>query len=220
MGISGNPLAVGGPVAFFRRRQKSNPKIESLKKIYEDVDGYALAFDYSEDDEINEDFLYGETPPETMENIIRDFHLDGHENFYDLGSGTGKALFAAAICGRFTRCVGVELSDSLYIASANIMEKAYKAGLFSDVDVEVIHDNFNDVDFSDADVVYTCYIPFSDRHNRNLMEIFNSLKPGTKVLKAILFKDLHHSPNFRFIGKKTYKYGWGHATVYTYLKVK
>ena len=41
------------------------------------------------------------------------FRSDGGV-FYDLGSGTGKAVFAATMVHRFDRCVGVELLESLH----------------------------------------------------------------------------------------------------------
>lgn len=37
--------------------------------------------------------------------------------FYDLGSGTGKAVLAAALLHDFDECKGIEIADSLYDVS-------------------------------------------------------------------------------------------------------
>jgi hypothetical protein len=43
--------------------------------------------------------------------------------FYDLGSGTGKALFAARLTQDFSRCIGVELLESLHGAAVNVVNR-------------------------------------------------------------------------------------------------
>lgn len=40
--------------------------------------------------------------------------------FYDLGSGTGKAVFTAALVHRFERCVGIELLESLHVCAQRL----------------------------------------------------------------------------------------------------
>ena len=43
--------------------------------------------------------------------------------FYDLGSGTGKAVFAAALIHRFERCVGIEVLESLHGAALELQQR-------------------------------------------------------------------------------------------------
>ena len=43
--------------------------------------------------------------------------------FYDLGSGIGKAIIAAALLGSFTECYGIEILNSLYDISIQLIEE-------------------------------------------------------------------------------------------------
>jgi hypothetical protein len=43
--------------------------------------------------------------------------------FYDIGSGTGKAVVSAMLSCDFTRCVGVELVPDLHMAGVAAMER-------------------------------------------------------------------------------------------------
>lgn len=43
--------------------------------------------------------------------------------FWDLGAGTGKGVFAAALCQDFDVCGGVEVLDSLHEASIDLLRK-------------------------------------------------------------------------------------------------
>lgn len=41
--------------------------------------------------------------------------------FYDLGSGTGKGVIAAAIAHEFATCVGVEILEGLFVLSQDLL---------------------------------------------------------------------------------------------------
>ena len=43
--------------------------------------------------------------------------------FYDLGSGTGKGILAAALLGSFSDCCGIEILNSLYEISLQLIEE-------------------------------------------------------------------------------------------------
>ena len=43
--------------------------------------------------------------------------------FYDLGSGTGKALLAAALLGNFSECIGIEILSGLHKISISLIEE-------------------------------------------------------------------------------------------------
>lgn len=41
--------------------------------------------------------------------------------FYDLGSGVGKPVIAAAICHEFDSCTGIEILEGLFSLSLDVM---------------------------------------------------------------------------------------------------
>lgn len=81
-------------------------------------------------------------------------------NFYDCGSGCGKALFAAEMFHTFDTCVGIELLDHLYDASVEMKNK-WRVEILPFLDSEKASTqidfrkaDFTTVDLSDATVVF------------------------------------------------------------------
>jgi len=75
----------------------------------------------------------------------------------DLGSGTGKALFASLCAHKFSRCVGIEILESLHgqamSALSILKEHAAFRARFSKADVDLVMADFTTIDWSDAEVV-------------------------------------------------------------------
>lgn len=78
----------------------------------------------------------------------------------DLGSGTGRAVFAASMLHDFSRCVGIEVLEGLYMASVEQLARFEKEGK-TDAPAERKHQeivfvraDLLDYDWSDADVVF------------------------------------------------------------------
>ena len=56
--------------------------------------------------------------------------------FYDLGCGTGKALFIAALCFPFAKCVGIELLEGLCEQAVACKEGAARYEAHADAGVQ------------------------------------------------------------------------------------
>ena len=71
-------------------------------------------------------FYYGEAPFATLERLFADVRrATGHTlegEFVDLGCGTGKVVFGAALLGGFSRASGVELLPDLHAESVGLRE--------------------------------------------------------------------------------------------------
>ena len=70
--------------------------------------------------------------------------LETKDGFLDLGSGDGRVVFVAAL---FTRAVGIEYDEKLHVL-------ALKARQELGIDVELIHGDYTEHDFSGYDVLY------------------------------------------------------------------
>lgn len=55
--------------------------------------------------------------------VLRKVNLPPGGTFYDLGSGTGKAVFAARLVCDFDRCVGVEILEGLHNQGQAIVKR-------------------------------------------------------------------------------------------------
>ncbi|CAM9513142.1 unnamed protein product [Ectocarpus sp. 6 AP-2014] len=140
--------------------------------------------------------------------------------FYDIGSGTGKPVFAAAILHPFHKAVGIEILEGLYATSRELL-KAWDGGIRDRVGhgqeptkVEFFLGDALDMnvcDWSDATVVFANSTCFDDALMRRLASAATALKKGTifitltKRLPAAYFKVLEHD---------MFPMSWGSATVY------
>lgn len=117
---------------------------------------------------------YVNSPTSVVERMLTLANLKPGETLYDLGSGDGRVVIAAA--SKYgAKAVGIELSERLV---KNSSEKIKEAGL--EEKVSVVHANLLDADISKADVV-TLYL-LRDSNDLVRPKLESSLKPGARVV--------------------------------------
>lgn len=125
--------------------------------------------------------------PEVIEEIMLLSQIDKKDVFYDLGSGDGRIVVAAALRG--AKSVGVEL-DSFRVNYSRVwinmlglskIAKIIKADLFK-------------TDISEATIVCTYLLP--ETHEKLESKLLKELKPGTKVV-AVAFE--YDNLNLKYI---------------------
>ncbi len=191
--------------------------------LYAEVDGYSLSalargkLNYSD-----KTLTYGEVIPESFYKILSETQPKKGEIFYDLGSGTGKAVFLAALFFDFSRSVGIEILEDLHQAARRILlryNQEIKKSLPSEKQKQVIDfikTNFFDFDFSDGDVIFAHCTCLYDQMMEALSQKLEGLKKGTRVITTT--KTLS---SCQFIQRKVeaFQMGWGKSTVYFYEKI-
>lgn len=114
------------------------------------------------------------SPVQVVDRMLELSRLKAGETLFDLGSGDGRVLIAAAT--KFgAKAVGVELSERLVKTS---QERINQEGLGDKI--TVIHANLLDVDISKADVV-TIYL-LRDSNDLVRPKLESSLKAGARVV--------------------------------------
>ncbi|HEY0174029.1 MAG TPA: class I SAM-dependent methyltransferase [Pyrinomonadaceae bacterium] len=120
------------------------------------------------------DVIFVPTPPETVDEMLRQAHLKKGDVLYDLGSGDGRIPLAAA--RKYgVRAVGIDIDPKL-VAEAN--EAARREGLESLVSFR--HADMFAADVSEATVV-TLYLS----NTLNVMlrpKLLRELRPGARVV--------------------------------------
>jgi len=114
------------------------------------------------------------SPIAVVERMLELANLKPGEVLYDLGSGDGRVLIAAAQKYQ-AKAIGVELSERLVKLS---QERIKQEGL--EAKCSVIHGNLLDVDIANADVV-TVYL-MRDSNDILRPKLEASLKPGARVV--------------------------------------
>ena len=110
--------------------------------------------------------VYGETPFRAVWDTFGTLHelgecTKGGGNFYDFGSGTGKATFAALLAHDFHKCRGLELLEALHGASMEVLESWNTNGAHAALspekqrtDVRFLHQDIVDTEWRDATFIF------------------------------------------------------------------
>jgi SAM-dependent methyltransferase len=195
------------------------------EQIFGDIQGYTLSSTGRAKLQRESDpaFTYGEVTPEAVEMFMNMVQPQPGEVFYDLGSGTGKAVIFASLLAPFAKSVGVELVEDLHAASnlaRERLETQIRPGLHPDYHGRQVHFVNGDMfqqDLTDGGVVFTHCTCFDDDFMARLGEkLANSLKSGARVITVT--KGLTH-PQFEFMGSTPFRMAWGDATVLFYRKI-
>lgn len=144
--------------------------------------------------------------------------------FYDLGSGTGKALIAAALLSNFSECRGIEILPSLHSLGLKLTEaysEKFIKFVLSNSDLWTItprliniKGNILEEDFSEADLIFVNSTCFSDEMVSEISE--KPTKVGT--ISVSLTKPLS-AKNWAQLEVVRKKMSWGEATVYIQRRV-
>ncbi len=201
---------------------------EIVKKIfdslYHDVNGYQISLSarrrMSYEDKA---FTYGEVLPDSFYQMLSMVKPKQGETFYDLGSGTGRAVFLAHLLFPFQKSVGVEILGELYKTAASVksrFETSFKSTLPQEKQsqmIEFINEDFLTIDLSDANVVFansTCFYP---ELMIGLERKFETLKKDTRV---VVLTQYLQSPKFLLTKKDVFQMSWGKAEGHFYTKVE
>lgn len=191
--------------------------------LFGDIDGYSLSSRGRERAGVHtENMTYGEVTPEVMELLMTAANAKAGENFYDLGAGTGKGVLYSSLMSDLGRCVGIELLPELHEAS-KLAHSRYNEHLLPKLPaskqaqkVEMLCGDMLEIDFSDADIIFTHCTCFSAPLMDAITEKFNKLKKGARVITVS--KGLT-SPHYVATVTHTVQMAWGTATAYLYEKI-
>ncbi|CAM9216083.1 unnamed protein product [Chrysoparadoxa australica] len=141
--------------------------------------------------------------------------------FYDLGSGSGKALFVARLWLDFGRCIGLEILKGLHEAALEVVEsynRNYREVLASNQaqHVAVYCGSFLNHDWSDGTVVFANSTCFDDDLMAKMGKKAELLQPGSYL---VTFTKGINSEKFQLLDKRRFKMSWGPATVFCHRRL-
>jgi SAM-dependent methyltransferase len=197
-----------------------NLKKELFNCLYKDVDGYDLSYQSGQRQNLNgNNFVYGEINFDTFADLLDELPYNSEQRvFYDLGSGVGKPVIAAALLGDFQKLVGIEMLEDLHLESMRVKNlfNSDVRKLFPSkaaVQIDFICGNLLTTDFSDGDLVFVQSTCFNEELMEKLEQKCNELKPGSLVITGT--KSL---PTWQVTGMKKYKMSWGEACLFFHVK--
>lgn len=210
--------------------------LEELSSLYEEYT-FATAKDASLTDDIrrgdnninnqhSEDSLvYGEIDLHGFVQLLLTCNVPRTTNdiFYDLGSGSGRAVFAARYCGDYKECIGIELLQNLHDLATSVQSLykfQYKHKL-KHQQIRFVHSDLLDYEswWSNGTVVYIPNLLFDDV----LMDqIADKAKYAPSNAYWICLKKFRSSSStsfdsaFELIHQCPVAMSWGESNVYVY----
>lgn len=115
---------------------------------------------------------------------------------FDYGAGKGKALFAAAMSGRFSRMVGVELGQER-IEAARRNHEIMRPHLPADVDIEWRHESATETELpTDAPIAVFMFNPFDETVMTPVLDSLAAAERRNRTGIAIGYVHPRHSDVF------------------------
>jgi hypothetical protein len=184
-----------------------------FKELFEDVEGSSISQTERKRMQLSgkSEFTYGEIDFMHMIPVFALVNPQPGEVFWDLGCGAGKCMAAMALLYPELKSVnGVEFLPGLHSLCVGSLEKLCREG------TNVLLGDMLEVDWSDADIIFTSSICFPEELIEGILEKAKQLKVGTRI---ITLKSL--PPNDAFVQAYSLrvKMTWGKTGVYVLEKV-
>lgn len=185
---------------------------ETFDGLYEGVEGYPLSHQErkrlaTEDSSL----VYGEVIPDGFLDVLAQTEPLAGETFYDLGSGTGRAVILAALAHPFGRLVGIEYLQTLHDAAEGVRAR-FEAEVLPALGraplprIELRRGDFLAADLSDAGVIFMQSNCFQPPLIKALVKKFESLPSGVRILALGQFLNGAH---LALVGTGPCQLGWG-----------
>jgi len=137
------------------------------------------------------EFTYGEVQFHEWIEILKRTNPRNGEKFVDLGSGLGKAVFAAHLFFPFGMCLGIEFLEDLHRHAAGNLQQ-FDSQIRNLLDerkrsqrISFEHSNMMHAQWKDADVVFFSASAFSDATIESVSAKCAQLKPGARIITIV-----------------------------------
>jgi hypothetical protein len=171
----------------------------TFERLYAGVEGYPLSHRERNRLGTNDRSLtYGEVTAAGFLDVLAKTAPAPGETFYDLGSGTGRAVILAALAHPFGRLVGIELLETLHHAAVEVRGR-FDSEVRPDLPapqreavLELRGGDFLAADLSDAGVIFMQSNCFEPPLVKALVAKFERLPSGVRILALGQFLNAPH----------------------------
>lgn len=158
------------------------------------------------------EFIYGETPLTTFENIAREARITSQDTVYELGCGRGRLCFWLR---SFIGCkvVGVELVPDFMLRAKRIQRKLELNG------IDFRTEDFLKTDLKNATVIYLYGTCLEDDTIKKLINRFKDLPKGTRIITvSYALSEYTDEPLFEIMKRFPAQFTWGEGDIYIQIK--
>jgi hypothetical protein len=173
-------------------------------------------------------FVYGEIEVSSFVEILNHVPLseccggdDGTAIFYDLGSGSGRAVYVARLLRDFDRCVGVELLPALHTLATSVQTCFDETFVNQQTNrrlpwsnVAFYNEDIVEYDWSDGKVVFLHSTCFDPNLLQSVFRKANELRPGSYLI-TFRATGIDRS-SFKLLVETREEMSWGEADVFIF----
>lgn len=182
------------------------------EQLYAQINGFHLSQLARQFNDAPE-YVYGEIEFLAFVALLSLVHPSNNTVFYDLGSGTGKAVLACAMVFPVRKSCGIELFSNLHNAAVLQQKKLAAQCSYKDKAsrIQFIKGNFLTTDIQDATLIFVNASGFFGETWQNITDHISQAKHCNTIIttsKKLL------SSNFRVIKETKVMMSWGVVSAY------
>jgi precorrin-6B methylase 2 len=200
------------PVASWKEKLNLDKHFAVYHTLYKDVNGFALSrLERKGTDSF--EFTYGEIKFYPFIALLSLCRPDSSTIFYDLGSGTGKAVIACALVFNVQKSCGIEIFPRLHACAQRQQQrlKHFPNYCEKSANIEFKNADFLQSHFKDASIVFVNATAFFGDHWLVMSQHMEQVKPGARVIttsKAV------RSNRFQLLKTTQVEMSWGVVRAY------
>ena len=203
---------------LWRRPDQEEKLLEKIESHYYRNEGFFIAKAARESMFLDPyTFVYGEIAAHGLRELLQRAQPMAGDVFYDLGSGSGKAVMTAALLYPQILAKGIEYLPEMCDLSQRLSKTLLASLDIPDQQMHFIHGDLNVSDLSDASVVFINATGFFDASYQALVETLSRLRSGTRIIIASkkLPENLFHQQAYF----PEIPMNWGNSQSYLYTRL-
>ncbi len=175
------------------------------RKLYHNVPSFTLAQKARElQQQFSYEYIYGEIDFSSFSQLLSYCEMTPETIFYDLGSGSGKAVMCAALLYDFKKVCGIEHLELLHNCAQNISKQLANKNIY------LYQADLLTFDWQEADILFINASAFIGDFWQQVLSQLKQLKAGTQI---IIVTKLLPEDYFTPIFNDTLLMSWGWARV-------
>lgn len=155
----------------------------AFDRLYADVDGFSLSRSDRQHGDAPE-YVYGEIDFESFIALLSLCQVGSDTVFYDLGSGSGKAVIACAMVFDVKKSCGVELLPLLHQCAEKQGQRLTALPAYAHLKSHIVfeHSDLLNTSLSDASLIFINATAFFAGHWQCISQHLQQVKPGTLII--------------------------------------
>lgn len=196
----------------WRKSFKLDKHLPVFNQLYASANGFQLSRHARQHNDAPE-YVYGEIDFESFIALLSLCKPNADSIFYDLGSGTGKAVIACAMVFEIRKSCGIELFTGLYQCAKARQQQLMSLPEYAEKARKIYFKpgDFRQISFADANILFINASAFFGELWLEISRHVEQLKPGSQVMttsKALV------SNRYKTRHITTVKMSWGVVTAY------